>query len=119
MRVSKSSLRDAADFFERHARTTIRDCTSPGFELRLFNRSVTIETVERLYELFVQLVATVPDKTDEDLDRVSRQFARMLLTIVVTQQRLEAYVVLASRLPFYGLPSPSDILYGEKTEEGE
>ena len=118
MTVERAPLQEAIDFFERHSGTAFRDAFGKTFANHFFSRKSATEMMTTIYVEFVSLCAT-SDKGDEWLDQVSRELARQLVVIMVNQRELQDHVVLASRLPFYGFPSPSEILYGEKSEESK
>lgn len=72
------------------------------------------KTALDVYQTFVREVSEVPDMTKERAQKLARTFARMLITTLIVQRDLDEYAHISPQLPYYGFPSVSEILNGEK-----
>ena len=114
LKGARTPLLEVADYFDSKTAMSFTDCVTPTEAKHFFHGKLTKPASLRLYSVFVRMCATVPNRDDDWLDSAARGFARRLVAIMVTQAHLEDHVALASMTPFYGFPSPHEILTGEK-----
>ena len=108
------NLRDAADFFCLKTMKNFREATPPGDLKHFFHGKLSPAAAHRHYGRFIRLCADIPGKDADWLRSASRGFAQRLATIMVLEAKLDDYVALASRAPFFGFPSPDEVLHAHK-----
>lgn len=117
--VQKEQIIDVFRFFgECIAPKRVGDIDRPEMtkarmrSIRFHYSAWSNQTAFEVYRAFVLEVADA-GVTRNYLEMVSKRFARMVITILITQRQLDDYVHLATHLPYYGLPSVDEILNGE------
>lgn len=110
------NLRDAALFFDLKTLKDFRQATPPGDLKHFFHGKLSPAAAHRHYSRFVNLCASLPRRDNEWLRSAARGFAGRLVTIMVLEAKLDDFVALASRAPFFGFPSPEEVLNATEQE---